>query len=193
MFVDTSTGQLDQFTKSLIRRKAHQLIGLTGLKKHDRQDLEQDMYLRVLRAAPSFNAETGHWNVFVTAVIDRYAANILRNRSNARRDDRFVESLNATCIVNGQTTDLSQTIGDRNLAARLGRDVHDETRDADRRMDVATAMQLLSPELQNLAQRLASSCIAEVARELGVPRTSLYRARGELRAHFEKCGIENYF
>jgi RNA polymerase sigma-70 factor (ECF subfamily) len=192
MFIDATSGRIDAFTKRLVRLKAKQLIGMAGLRKGDRDDLEQDLFMRVLQATPSYKPEAGHWRVFITAVIERHCATILRNRSNPKRDDRFVDSLNENCEVNGVQMELAQSITDRDLAARLGRDVVDETRVADRTMDVATALEQLPPDLRDLADRLAADSIADVARQLGVPRTTLYTARARLRAHFVNLGIENF-
>ena len=73
-----------RFTRGIIRRKVKQLIGVAGFTKQDREDLEQELFARVLQSPPKFDPDQARSNKFVTTVVERYVANILRNKWAAR-------------------------------------------------------------------------------------------------------------
>ena len=85
---------IDQFTARLIRRKAHQLVGRAGFTRSDREDIEQELRLKILKHFSSYDPQQGHRHAFVTAVVERHAANLLRNKQAEKRDHRRVRSLN---------------------------------------------------------------------------------------------------
>lgn len=117
----------DRFTRGIIRRKVKQLIGRAGFTRQDHEDLEQDLFVRVLQSLPRFNPDVAHRNKFITTVVERYVANILRNKQAEKRDHRGVASLNVMIEITEEgPTELAQTIGEREMDARLGRDRRSE-------------------------------------------------------------------
>ena len=71
----------DRFTRGIIRRKINQLVRRSGFSQQERDDLEQDLLVRVLQSLPKFDPDQAHRNKFITTVVERYVANILRDRS----------------------------------------------------------------------------------------------------------------
>ena len=183
----------DCFTRDLIRRKIKQLIGRAGFTLHDREDIEQDLYVRVLQSWPRFNPDVAHRNAFITTVVERYVANILRNKQAAKRDHRRISSLNVMITVTDEgPTELAQTIGEREQDARLFRQCRSEVELIQLELDIEKLLAELPAELRNLAVDMKTKSIAEIARERGVPRTTLNEHVRKLLQRFEQAGLRDY-
>lgn len=185
--------KLDRFTHGIIRRKINQLVGRAGFIRQDRDDLQQDLFLRVLQSLPSFNSRRGHRNKFITAVVERHVANILRNKRAEKRDHRRIGSLNVMVrIGEDETTELAETIGQRELDARRGRHPRSQEELAQLAQDMAEVIAKLPEELRDLAERMKTQSVAEIARDMGIPRTTLHESVRRLRQRFEKAGLKHY-
>ena len=55
MGVDNSDDGIDPYAAGLIRFKARQLVGQAGFTASDRNDLEQDLILDLLRRLPKYD------------------------------------------------------------------------------------------------------------------------------------------
>jgi RNA polymerase sigma-70 factor (ECF subfamily) len=176
MFHDTIV--LDCFAQGIIRRKARLLVGRAGFTEQDRQDLEQELVLRLLQSLDLFDPEQGHSNVFATTVIERAVGTILRKRRAKKRDAR-VRSL-----------DRGQSKDDKSPEPVDPRPSGQEAFDL--ASDLADVLARLPDDLRALAERLKSSSLSRVAEDLGVPRTSLQRRVQRLRQCFEDAGLRIY-
>lgn len=193
MFHDDCNDKIDRYTRGIVRRKVKQLIGRAGFTKQDREDLVQDMYARVLQSLPLFNPDQAHRNKFITAVVERYVANILRNKQAEKRDHRRISSLNVMIEITDEgPTELSQTIGDRELDARLGREVLPKDVLDQLALDVAQVIATLPAPCQRLLELRKMLNMREVAEEMGVPRTTLNDWMVRIRETFELAGLQNY-
>ena len=81
MLNDHFNEKIDRFTRGIVRRKVKQLIGRAGFTKQDHEDLEQELFVRVLQSLPRFNPGQAHRYRFVTTVVERYVANMLRRNA----------------------------------------------------------------------------------------------------------------
>ncbi len=190
---DDCNDKFDPFTRGLIRRKVQQLIGKAGFTARDREDLEQQFYLRVLQALRSYDPAVAHERVFLTAVVDRQGANLLRDKQAAKRNQRRVVSLNVTVYVEGEgPTELAQMIGRRELDARLGLETRSEQELLERALDVAAVIASLPEPLRELAERRKSQTMQQIADAIGIPRTTLNERIRELRQPFERAGLKDY-
>ncbi len=183
----------DRYTRGIIRRKVKQLIGRAGFTKQDREDLEQDLLVRVLQSMPRFDEDQAHFNKFVTAVVERYVANILRNKKAEKRDHRRVKSLNVTIDVAEEgATEFAQTIGDRELDARLCRQRRTDEELSQLGDDLAILIATLPDDWQTMLKLRKSRPMAEVAREMDLPRTTLVGWMKQIRQRFEDAGLRDY-
>jgi len=183
----------DRFTRGIIRRKIGQLIGRAGFTKQDREALEQDLLVRVLQSLPRFNPDVAHRNKFITTVVERYVANILRNKQAGKRDHRRVTSLNVMIEITDEgPTELAQTIGERELDARLGRERRSEVELVQLALDMADVIATLPESWQILLELRKTQTMTEIADELGVPRTTLNDWMRRIRTRFEKAGMQDY-
>ena len=62
----------------------------------------------------------------------------------------------------------------------------------DIRFDLERVIAALPEDLQDLCEKLQSSNMAEIAREMGVPRSTLYGKLTKLRDAFRDGGLEEY-
>ena len=190
---DDRNDKSDPFTRNLIRRKIQHLIGKAGFTLQDREDLEQQFYARVFKALRSYDPAVANERVFLTAVIDRQGANLLRDKQAAKRYQRRVVSLNVTIHVEGEgPTELAQTIGRRELDARLGRSTPSDQELLERVLDVAAVIASLPEPLRELAERRKSQTMQEIAEALGIPRTTLNERMREIRQAFERGELRDY-
>ncbi len=193
MLHDDYHEKIDRFSRGIIRRKIKQLIGRAGFTKQDREDLEQELILRLLQRWPRFNPNLAHRNVFTTTVIERFVATILRDKQAEKRDHRRVTSLNVTVnIGEDETAELADTISKRELDAQRGRSPHSDEELAQLRQDLAEIIAKLPEKLKALAERLKTETVSEIARNLGIPRTTLHESVRRLRQRFENTGLKEY-
>ena len=183
----------DRFTRGIIRRKVKQLIRHPGFDGQDREDLEQEMLARVQQSLPKFNPDRAHRNKFVTTVVERYVANILRHKQAAKRDHKGISSLNVLIEITDEgPTELAQTVGDHELENRLFRQRRSEEELADLAIDLAEVMTTLPEAWQTLLELRKTRTMQQVADEMGVPRTTLNHWMGHIRQRFEDAGLRDY-
>lgn len=190
--IDIGEELTNGFAARYVRRKAKQLVGKAGLTVSDQEDIQQDLTVKILEAAPKFDPSVSHWNAFVATIVERYAANLLRDPRAQKRCPRRHCSLNT--IVDYDETGLPITLGDT-----LVEHVHDQrhcTESIDdieafeRLEDIATVLAQLPDDLRDICERLQHDSISQVARDLDIPRTTLWRRIQQIRQHFEDAGFE---
>ena len=193
MFTEEFNQKLDRFTHGIVRRKVKQLIGRAGFTQQDREDLEQELLLRVLQSLPSFDPKQAHRNKFVTAVVERHVATILRNKRAEKRNDHLVASINVTVEVEGMgAVELAQTVSEDELAARLGRKRRSAEDLANLALDIATVIAAMPKEWQELAERRKTQSMQEISDALGIPRTTLNETMQLITARFKRAGLREY-
>ncbi|GIW55530.1 MAG: hypothetical protein KatS3mg082_1934 [Nitrospiraceae bacterium] len=170
---------LDKFTKGIIRRKIKQLVGRAGFSRQDREDLEQELLLRLLQSLHLFDPAQAHRNVFVTTVIERAVAMILRERLARKRNGGTVQSLDH---AHEKARDATEPADPR-------RSHEDQINLA---TDLAEVLAKLPDDLRALAERLKRQSLSQAARDLGVPRSTLQRQVQRLRQCFEDAGLRIY-
>jgi RNA polymerase sigma factor (sigma-70 family) len=177
------TDPLDDFARDLIRKKAARLVGRAGLTRSDREDLEQELALRLLQRWPAFRPDKGRRATFVRLVVDHAAADLVRRRRAKKRGPARLASLDA----------LARTRDDglAELARALGGTPGPEGRE-DLRIDVAGALARLPPDLRAAAEALMAWSFAEAARQLGLAPSTLRDRARRVREVFEQAGLQDY-
>jgi RNA polymerase sigma-70 factor (ECF subfamily) len=186
-------GGLDQFTRGLIRRKARQLLRRPEFGPSDEDDLRQELITRLLERLPHFDPRISHRNVFVTTVIERSAATLVRNARAQKRYGATVCSLNSEVEVRGEgTAELVETLGEHEHRAHRGQDTRDENDLISLRLDVRETLESLPEDLRKRAERLVTSSNAQAARDLGISRSAYTMSVRQLRSIFESAGLRHY-
>ena len=137
-----------------VRQYAVRLAGGSPVRRQERPDHEQDLALRLVRAGRQFTAARGTASAFAAAVLDRAAADLARRRAARKRAP----------------------------AAPLTHDPVDPRHDAVLSFELIDALDRLSEDLRDLADRLMWQTVAAAARDLGVPRSTLQRRVHHLRS-----------
>ena len=190
---DDNASQLGRFEFGIIKKKVRQIIGRAGYTRQDQEDLEQELLTRLLQSLKSFDPKQAHRKCFVTAVVERDVANILRDAKAEKRDHRRIGSLHVMIeVTDDGPTELAGTIGEREHNARRCRHPRSEDDLAQLATDLADVVAAIPDELRDLAERLKTQSIAAIAREVGVPRTTLNDSVRHLRQRFEQAGLRDY-
>ena len=155
----------DRFIRGIIKRKVGQLVGRAGFTLQDRESLEQDILARVIDSLSKFDPEVGHRNKFVTAVVERYVANILRDKTADKRDHCRIRSLNVRIDLGEEGhTELSDLIGETEQDARLGRRRRSEQELYELVSDMKALIEKLPADWQRLLELRNQMTMAEIIR-----------------------------
>jgi RNA polymerase sigma-70 factor (ECF subfamily) len=187
---DDKPADIDPVAKDVIRRKARYLSRRGGFSPSDLSDLEQELSLHLLKRAPTFDPRKADWKAFVGAVVTAWGANLLRARCAAKRDYRRTRPSSArTETSDAESWKQAEPLSQQAHDPRLGRHRPGEQEQLDLKIDVQEALQRLPEQLRAVAERLQHVSIAELAREMGIPRTTLYELIERIRWRFQKAGL----
>ena len=185
--------RLGRFEFGIVKRKVRQIVGRAGYTRQDKEDLEQELLTRLLQGLRSFDPDVAHRKSFVTAIVERAVATILRDAEAQKRDHRRISSLQRLVNLTDEgPTELAETIGDREYNGRRCRDPRSDEDLAQLVTDLAEVIDSMPGELRDLAKRMKTQSISAIAREIGVPRTTLNDAVRRLRQRFEQAGLRDY-
>jgi RNA polymerase sigma factor (sigma-70 family) len=168
---------LGEFARRLIGRKARLLARQPGFKADEHEDLEHELVQWLLLGMPLFDPFLAHINVFITTVIERAVARMIRRRRAKKRDGGSVQSFDALRTDGG---------------AFEPTDPRDHVRESDLAFDVADLLTKLPEKYRHLAERLKASSVAEVADDLGVAQSTIWRQVAQLRRQFEDGDLRDY-
>lgn len=184
----------DPFIKSVIQRKVRLVISVSSFDQHDREDLEQEIYIRVAKSVEQFDEKVGHLYPFICTLVQRHLANLVRNRGRSKRGPSRIGSLSLmVTLPDGGSTELSQLIGEDDRNRRLGRESRLSEQDlTDLQIDLAQEIAKLPEQWRHLLQRRQTQSMSEIARDLGVPRTTLNDWMRHIRSRFEAVGLDKY-
>jgi RNA polymerase sigma factor (sigma-70 family) len=186
---------LNDYARNLIRHKARKLIGSSGFTWDDYEDLMQEMALDLLIRLPKFDRNKASFNTFAVRIVDRRISTLIRHRTQGMRDysseawslDEPIDELNSAGASRSDA--LSQDEHD----LRTGKHCRPESERIDMRLEVSLVLSELPPDLKELAERLCHQSVTEAARDLGVPRGTLYGTGiARLRKAFEDKGLREY-
>lgn len=190
--IDLSHELSSGFAVRCIRRKAKQLVGRAGLTNSDRDDLEQDLTVKLLEAFSKFDPDIADWKAFVKTVVERHAANLLREQRAEKRSASRQSSLHT--IVDHDEFGIPTTLGDsfteHEHDARTGADSRGDIDLLELREDVATVIASLPEDLREICDRLKHDGARQVARDLNMPQTTICRRIETIREHFEAAGFD---
>jgi RNA polymerase sigma factor (sigma-70 family) len=183
--------QLDEREHALIRNKVKQLLRQTGWHRQDADDLEHDFLLHVFQRLRGFNPARGERHKFVSVVIKRFAANLLRQRYAAKRDFRRVRSLSASVAdEHEERTTREATLSQEEYDTWRGRSTQGVLEQVQIKLDASDLLAKLSATDRTLAQYLGLESLSQIARLLGRSRSTVAdkvrRLQGRFRSREEK-------
>ena len=186
---DDTQAQLE-WTRHLIRCKVRTMVGRARLQQTDAEDLEQELYQRVLEGAPSFDRTRGDWHPFAATIIRRAASKMMRHRMAAKRNPYRVCSLNEPIDPREEAEELSKSISNNELNARLGKTGPTDQDLAEMGHDIESVLSELTEHERQLCELLKTCSVSEAARQLDVPRTTLQDQIRAIRESFKSRGYD---
>lgn len=183
---------LSRYARGLIHRKVRQLIAGGKHSPQDYRDLEHDYVVRLLKALPSFDSRRSHINQFVTVVVERHTATILERKAAPKRNRRVRSLSEALRVDDHRPAHLADEISDSELHRRQRIRLRATDELVRLKCDVKEVLDSLPKLLRELAIGLQSKPLAEVARDMGYPRTTVCYWVRELRKRFERAGLKGY-
>lgn len=171
---------LDSFAKRLTCKKARMLVGKYGFTSSDRDDIEQELTLDLLQRSPKFDPQRCTARKFVVWVVRKKLYHLIRARLRDKRRKVF----------GGKSVEcLSKNI---EVGRPRGGDC-DEAVQRELALDVRSVLEQLPRSLRDVAERLQFDSISQVARDLGVPRSTLRSMLKKIRERFEAAGLDANF
>jgi len=175
--------------------KAQQLLGKHGFTENDFDDLKQELLMHVIKQMPKFNSGKASVRVFITTVIDKRIANLIAQQEKECRDWRRLERSLDEPVSDDEddTATFGDTVSEEQADARLGVARHSREDRADLAMDLARAMQRLTPRDRQLCDLLKEYTAEEAAKLAGVDRSYVHQRIRAIREVFVDAGLEGYF
>lgn len=188
------TGKIDSFTEGYVKKSVRQLIGKFGITVSHAEDIEQTLFLKLAKHLPCDDPDDPRWKAFVATTVKRCIANIVRDTRAEKRDHRRVRSIHVVIGVDEEgPVELADTIGDHEVPARRLRSRRNDQELSSLRLDLAERIAELPDERhREFMQRLQHDSISQIARDMGVPPTTLNSWLRKLRQRFEDTGLRIY-
>ena len=185
---------IDDYAVQLIKYKARQLVGRVGFTESEREDLQQEMVLDLLRRLPKFDPKRAGRNTFIARIVEHKVATIIEAQKAGMRDYRL-----CSCSLNdrledeeGRSIERMETIDQEDYLRRTVKLSRPMSELRNLSIDLRSAVQALPPELRGLCKRLQTESVTEISRDTGIPRGTIYESIKKLRAIFKDAGLKDY-
>ena len=179
------------YVRNLIRYKSHEVARQFGLGHADREDIEQELLLDILKRSKHYDHTKSSVRTFSDRLVSHRIASMLEERRAQCRDWSLDISLQEPLPDgDGETwEDIMDAGGNFGNAVPTSSPEHDA---ADLRLDMERLLEVLSPFERRFCLRLLTQTVAEIAAETGIPASTLYDLRYRLRRIFselaQSCG-----
>jgi DNA-directed RNA polymerase specialized sigma24 family protein len=177
---------------AIIRSRSKSFAPRLGITLGDRDDIEQELLIHAWQQAAHHNPLRGSICVFLGRVVDHRIGHLVE-AARAQKRGGGVRPLSLEMPVTnaqGHPVALIDLLSERDHP--WGADTLPADERADIRHDLLRALRGLPDRLVVLCRWLAMATVAEVARDSGVSRSSLYSALGEVRTAFRAAGLDAY-
>lgn len=188
-----SSNGIDSFTRGFVRKSARKLAGKFGFKKQDRTEIEQRLYLKLARRLHTADPNDPKWKAFVAVTVRRHIVSMIRDNEAAKRDHRRACSLHVTVGTQDGPMELADTIGEHEIPSRRGCVKRSPQELTELTLDITECVSDVTDERQReFCERLKHDSISQIARDMGIPRTTLNAWLVKLRSRFEERGLRDY-
>jgi RNA polymerase sigma-70 factor (ECF subfamily) len=164
--------------QKLIKDKSRAMVGHYGFTCADRDDIEQELRIDLLRRFKHYDPSKASIITFSDRLITHRLADLIAERQAECRDWR--QEVHLSDPLPGTVGDEPVTLEDILAADFSGHAA------ADLRMDTRRILAGLPPVCRALCLKLQESSIVEISEGTGIPVSTLYDMRRRIRAHFQK-------
>lgn len=190
---DVHSDSIDSFTLGYVRKRARQLVGKHGFRESDREEIEQRLFLKLAKRLNSADPDDPKWKAYVAQTVSHCIASMIRDNRAEKRDHRRACSINTVVGTDDDgPVELSETIGPKEANARLGIAPRSDAELSELGMDIADVVAQLPDDLRELCLRLQRDSVSQIARDMGVPRTTVSSAVARLRDFFEEANMRRH-
>lgn len=178
----------------VIRITAQRLVGKYGFSYDDLEDIQQELWLDLHQRTPNFNPKLSKPQTFFKLIVRHKVATMIRYRLQRKRDYRRLQSNAREGEDYDDCTDsILRVVSQDEIDLRTGKFGDPKIVRHDFIIDFTRTISRLSPDQKYLLELLSDKPIAEIAREIGVPRSTFYdRYFAPLREHLRKNGLDEY-
>ncbi len=190
--VDAQSALFTEYAKACVRVKARQLSQRSEFRRSDEDDLQQTLWLTLLREARRFDPQRASANTFVDRVVNTAAGMIVRHPYRQKRAaGRKALSLERTKLATGGEVKkpLTHLISDADLSRRTGVTRSDETACHDDAKAFIHAADAMPDDVRDVCRHVMGGSISSAARELGMSRRQIREALQAARPYFERAGF----
>lgn len=182
----------DRFAMGYCRKVARDLVKDGIYARHDLADLVQELTVALLESRDAYDPAKARWTYYVKTVVDRKAVSLRRTQSTESRGNTVVIASLNVLVMNGEgeRVELSQQVCQEERGLRRGIEHADEQSQLELSLNVAEVVSQLDEELATICRLLSEKSVAEVARELGMPRTTLISRLAKVRERFVEAGLD---
>jgi RNA polymerase sigma-70 factor, ECF subfamily len=185
---------IDPGTQAMIYAKAFDLRGRYGFTANDSEDIEQELLLGCFRKLPRWDASRSCRRTFLRRVVNNRIATLVEEQMAGCRDYRVCGiSLNDPVeFATGESVELGEAVSADDHEARTGRSALSSCERVELRIDIASVISRMPPQLATLASLLKAVSVVEAGRRLRLSRSTVYRRVAEIREAFERAGLRRY-
>jgi len=194
MGAEDSHQGIDGFAIWFIRNEARALVGRFGFGEDDREDIQQELKLDLLKHLPGYDSRRAKQSTFTKMVVEQKVIGLIETKMAKKRGCGL-----CTCSLNeeiedgeGGSTERIETIATDAWLRATGRQGLSSEEHADLRLDLGRFEALLSPGFRWLFESLKTKTLAEISRETGIPRSTLNDRREKLRGMLEDSRLKDY-
>jgi RNA polymerase sigma factor (sigma-70 family) len=186
----TNGSPLTEDDERLIARKASQLVAKKWFPESDREDIEQDLRLRLWRSLAKYDPSKGPRSIYCAVVVKRRTVSLIEGMRAAKR-----RTLAKSRCSHGTDEDRKSAL---DLADASARTAHQGCRSRgdheqlELRTDLATVLNTLDATERRLAEQLKEQSIPKAAKKVGMPTTSARRTIRTMRLRFEQADLRDY-
>jgi DNA-directed RNA polymerase specialized sigma24 family protein len=178
-----------------VRHVAARISRLLNTPVYSRDDVRQDLLLRILERAPKHDSGRASARTWAALVVRHGAADIIGQALAQKRDCRVCTKSLDEKIETGDgtgTVERSATVSADAYSMRLARQSRPAEELLDLQIDVKCALAGVRPDVAFFARRLAYESVGEAARAAGFSRATAHRRIQDLRSVFTLHGLDRY-
>jgi RNA polymerase sigma-70 factor (ECF subfamily) len=166
-----------------VKSRARWLVERRGFPWSELENLQQELFLDLIRRLPDFTPSLSPLNAFITLVVNNKAEDLCRQRiSPSREHIRCQVSIDIVMERDGRPVKLGDTL------------CGSEGTPSDLAFDLARAISSLPKDLRSLWDLMVKGLtLTEISVQTGIPRPTLYGRLDKLREHLKGAGIGAYF
>jgi len=183
---------INEYAVKIITYRAKTLIGKAGYKPKDLEDIEQDLMLDLIERLDKYDSAKAKLSTFIDRIVDHKIANLLEERRAAKRDlSKTFTTLDTPFEgSDGQNTTLLDITGTDEYLERMGYQDKSSLVNLDTEIDLDLILKKLPSDDLRILSLLAGRTLVDVAKELGMPRTTLIYKIQKIRKALCELGLD---